>query len=400
MELLSIAKLALYGMFLNYYCYYTITGNFIPYGTVLFFGTAFGCVFLSALKDRYVYVDKEIKYWVIYTMLSFLTMIFALDYAHTFDSLQKFVQRLLIIVMIVYICEKENSIKFALRLLAVDALGCAIGVLYTVDDIQAKLSISSGANLSANDVGALMAFGCFAVLFAFGERKRSSFVTMAFKFASVIAMLSVIFLAGSRKSIFAVIIMTVLLIVSCGKDYLESTTLGKVFIVIILGVIAFSFINQYLAPHIEDTNLYTRLLGRGAEGAADSDELRWELYTQALNDFIQHPFIGLGFDNFVLKHRNYTHSLYAEPLACSGIMGFFYLAPYARMLKRQMKLIRLTQRDRMECLKQKELFAFYVSFLFIGIGIPYMYKDNPCIILALFIASQHISYKRIYLKMA
>lgn len=396
MELLAIAKLALYGIFLNYYCYYTITGSFIPYGTVLCFGAALGCVFLSALKDRYVYIDKEIKYWVIYTVLSFLTMIFALDYYHTMDSLMKYVQRLLIIVMIVYICEKENSIKFALRLLAVNALGCAVAVLYTVDDIQAKLSISSGANLSANDVGALMAFGCFAALFAFGNRKRSSFALMAFRFASVIAMLTVIFLAGSRKSIFAVIILTVLLIVLCGKDYMRTTTWGNIFIVIVLGVIAFAFINQYLAPYIEDTNLYTRLLGHGAEGAASSDEVRWELYVSAFEEFIEHPLVGLGFNNFVLEHGNYTHSTYAEPFACSGIMGLIYLAPYARMLKRQIELIKLTSRDRLECIKQKELFAFYVMFLFVGVGVPYMYKDNPCIILGLFVASQHIAYKNMF----
>lgn len=398
MKLISIAKLALCGMFLNYYCYYTITGSFIPYGTVLFFGIAFGCVFLSALKDRYVYVDKEIKYWVLYTALSLLTMTFALDYAHTFDSLLKYIQRLLIIIMIVYICEKENSIKFVLQLLAIDALGCAIGVLYTVDDIQAKLSISSGADLSANDVGALMAFGCFAVVFVFGKRNRSSWAVMAFRFASVIAMITVIFLTGSRKSIFAVVIMAVLLIVLCGKDYLQTTSMGKVVAVIVLGIIAFSFIDQYLAPYVEGTNLYTRLLGRGAEGASESDAVRWNLYMQAIEEFIQHPFVGLGFNNFTLTHGNYSHSTYVEPLACSGIIGFLYLAPYVRMLKRQIELIKLTSKDWMECLKQKELLAFYISFLFIGIGVPYMYKDNPCIILAMFIASQNITTKNIRMR--
>jgi len=399
MELLSIAKLALYGIFLNYYCYYTLTGSFIPYGTILFFGAAFGCVLLSALKDRYVYVDKEIKYWVLYTVLSLLTMIFAMNFDYALDSLSKYVQRLMIIIMIVYICEKENSIKFALRLLAIDALGCAISVLYTVDDIQAKLSISSGANLSANDVGALMAFGCFAVLFAFGNRKRPTFALMVFRFASVIALLSVIFLAGSRKSIYAVVIMVALLVLLCGRDYLETTTLGRVFMVIILGLIAFEFVNQYLTPHMEGTNLYVRMFGRGVDRAASSDEGRWELYVLAIEEFIKHPFVGIGFNNFTLEHGNYTHSTYVEPLACSGMIGFFYLAPYVRMLKRQIELIKLTAMDKLECIKQKELLAFYMSFLFIGIGIPYMYKDNPCIILALFIASQHISYKKIYEKM-
>ena len=46
-------------------------------------------------------------------------------------------------------------------------------------------------------------------------------------------------------------------------------------------------------------------------------------------------------------------------------------------------------------MNKKELLAFYISFLFVGIGIPYMYKDIPCIILAMFIASQKISFDKI-----
>ena len=169
MGLLSIAKMALYGIFLNYYCYYVITGSFIPYGTVLFFGIALGCVGLCMLKDRLVWVGTEIRYWLLYIVLSIATMGFALDSGVAFDSILKFAQRLLIIIMIVYICEKENSIKFALRLLAVDAVACACACLYTLGDMQLKLDLTSGANLSTNDAGALMAYGCFAVLLAYGK---------------------------------------------------------------------------------------------------------------------------------------------------------------------------------------------------------------------------------------
>ena len=40
MKLLDGAKAALYGIFLNYYCYYVLTGSFIPRGTVLFLALA------------------------------------------------------------------------------------------------------------------------------------------------------------------------------------------------------------------------------------------------------------------------------------------------------------------------------------------------------------------------
>ena len=398
MELLSIAKMALYGIFLNYYCYYVVTGSFIPYGTVLFFGIALGCVGLCMLKDRLVWVGYEVRCWLLYIALSIATMGFAIDSEYAFDSILKFAQRLLIIIMIVYICEKENSIKFALRLLAVDAIGCACAVLYTIDDIQLKLDISSGANLSANDTGALMAFGCFAAMFAFGNRNKTSLFTTLFKFAAIIAMITVIFLAGSRKSILAVIILITLIVIMNGLDYLKHSTYAKLFVFSALGVVAICFVVENLAPYAMETNLYTRLFGRGVERTADSDEVRIELYMQALESFLKNPIAGLGFNNFVLKYGNYTHSTYAEPFACSGLIGLVYLAPYIRMLKRQIELIKLNRYNPMECMKQKEMLAFYISFLFVAIGIPYMYKDNPCIVLALFIASQYISYNKLYNK--
>jgi len=395
MELLSIAKMALYGIFLNYYCYYVVTGSFIPYGTILFFGIALGCVGLCMLKDRLVWVGYEVRCWLLYIALSIATMGFAIDSDFAFDSILKFAQRLLIIIMIVYICEKENSIKFALRLLAVDAIGCACAVLYTVEDIQLKLDISSGANLSANDAGALMAFGCFAVMVGFGNRNRASFLATAFKFASIIAMITVIFLAGSRKSIYAIIILGILLLFLCGKDYLKNISLAKTIVLIIIGFIAFDFISDNLVPYIEDTNLYVRIFGRGAEKATGSDENRVDLYIYALQEFLSHPIVGMGFNNFVLAHGNYTHSTFAEPLACSGLIGLLYLMPYIKMFRRQIELIKLNQNNPIECIKQKEMFAFYIIFLFTGMGIPYMYKDNPCIILAMFIASQRILYLKL-----
>lgn len=396
MGLLSVAKLALYGIFINYYCYYVITGSFIPYGTIVFFAMALGCVGASIVKEGYVRLGFELKCWFLYAALSLVVMSFALDSGQVIDSVFKYVQRLLIVFMVVYICEKENTVKFAIRLLAVNAVACAYAVLSTLGNYKLKLDITSGADLSANDVGALMAFGCFAVMIALGKRERTSPLSTVLKFASVIAMITVIFLTGSRKSIYAVIILALLWILMNGRDYLKNSSIGKIMVVAIVAIIAFRYIGDNLAPYMEDTNLYVRTLGRGAEKAVNSNEGRIRLYGTALQEFAEHPLLGLGFNNFVIKHYNYTHSTYVEPLACSGLLGLLYLVPYITMTRNQIQLIILNKKNPIEYMWQKELFAFLGMFLFVGVGIPYMYKDNPCIILALFIASQHISYRKLY----
>ena len=398
MKILDVAKAALYGIFLNYYCYYVIQGAFIPMGTVLFFGTACLCVGMDILQRGRVHIGKEIKCWILYAILSLITtaiiLIDSSDMGYISDIV-KYVQRTLIIFMVAYICERENSVKFGLQLMAVTAVALAIAVLSVLGSYQLKLDITSGANLSQNDAGAILAFGCFAVPFAWGRKGKSSLLLTALKTAGVITCLVVIFLSGSRKSIIAVFIMLAVLLVLCFPDYGRKINFRKVLTLSIVGVAAYLFVSENLLPYAEQTNLYTRMFGRGAETAAESDDGRMNLIYWALEDFLNHPFWGLGFNQFVDYHGNYTHCTYVEPLACSGLIGLLYLYPYYLIIRKQFYLIRISPRGSYARLKQKELFAYLCMALFVAVGIPYMYKDAPCILLGTFIASQTISFREL-----
>lgn len=392
--LLDFAKIALYGIFLNYYCYFILRGSFIPMGTQIFFAVAVASVVATIFRER-IYIGLEIKCWIAYIILSLLTVFFAVNVQHALDGLGKYVQRLTLIIIIAYICEHEKSVKFAVRLLAVTALACAVSCLIMNVDVGKKLTLESGANISTNDIGAIMAFGCFAVLFAFGSKKNKGFIKPVFKVGYIIAAISVIFIAGSRKSILAIFILFALLFLFCGRDYFKNMTNFQFVFVVLLIIFVVAFMYYYLLPNVEQTDMYQSVFGQKAERKAESDAIRVQYYGMAINHFFEKPLFGLGFNNFTVLHGNYTHSTYAEPLACSGIIGFLYLAPYVMMLVKQIKLIKLNKQDLEERIWQKELLAFYISFLFVGIGIPYMYKDIPCIILAMFIASQKISFEKI-----
>ena len=393
--LLDIAKLALYGIFLNYYCYFILRGSFIPMGTQIFFAVAVACVVATILGEK-LYIGSEIKCWIAYAILSFLTVFFAVNTQQALDGLSKYVQRLIIIMMIAYICEHEKSVKFAVRLLAVTAFACAVSCLIMNVDVGKKLQLESGATISTNDIGSIMAFGCFAVLFAFGLKEHKGFIKTIIKIGYIVAAVSVIFIAGSRKSILAIIILFVLIFLFCARDFFKNLSVAWLIVVALLLIIAAFLVYQYLVPMVEDTNLYVRVFGRGTERTAESDEGRIELYKMAMTDFYEHIIFGLGFNNFAVNHNGlYSHSTYVEPLACSGIIGFLYLAPYVMILVKQIKLIRLNRHHIEERIWQKELLAFYISFLFVGIGVPYMYKDIPCIILAMFIASQKITFDKL-----
>lgn len=207
-------------------------------------------------------------------------------------------------------------------------------------------------------------------------------------------MIVVIFLSGSRKAFYGVVIFYIVLIL-LNIEKLDRKKINSILTAAIVLIIVGCLCAKYLFPLMNETSLYQRLLGSAAESAEASDEGRWELYITAFKDFLAHPLVGLGFNNYDYMHANYSHSTYVEPLACSGCIGFLYLYPYYMLLKNQWKLVRYSgiYISREESRWQKLLFAFYIMFLFIGVGIPYMYKDVPCIILGMLLASQYLDLR-------
>ena len=391
MKILNVAKAALFGIFLNYYCYYVIVGEFIPMGTVAFLAVALLCVGVDVLRQRYIHVGTETRCWVAYAVLAGVTSLLVLGNLSFLSDLFKFVQRTLIILMVAYICQREGTIRFGLQLMAVTAVALSIAVLMVIGDIQLKLDITSGANLSENDTGAIMAFGCFALLYTWHKREKPSILLSALKIASVIVCLTVIFISGSRKSIIAVLIFAALWLLLCFRDYFGHLNFKVVVMVVVVGIISYLAISKWLLPYAGQTALYRRLFGSGIV-TEESDDLRLELYKWAFQDFLSHPLFGLGFNKFVDIHGNYTHSTYAEPLACSGIIGLLYLFPYFSISKKQLQIISQSAKGSMERIRQKELLIYWCMALFVGVGIPFMYKDAPCIILGTMLAAQEISF--------
>lgn len=394
---LIISKIAILCYFLNFYFIKILTGSFVPYGTYIFGGFAILGVIISAYKEP-IRFCIDIKCWIAYFLYSFITIPIAYSQSYALVGLRDYLKRLIVIIVITYICEKEKSIDYAIRLLAVTAIACAVSSLIMMEDFTQKLSFSSGAIVSTNDIGSIMAYGCFAILFVFGRDKKSKLYQTIIKLAYIIAALVVISVAGSRKSFLAIIILFILIFLLCGRDFFKKMTWVRFFGILAFFAVAFFFVYKYLLPDFEETNLFVRIAGRRADIAAESDEGRINLYIRALERFSDNFIFGIGYNNFDYLEGIYTHSTFAEPLACSGIIGFLlYVGPYIHILVNQIRLsfsrkLIVNAEGRVF---QKELLAFFAMFIFIGLGIPYIYKDIPCIILAMFIAWQNITFDKL-----
>ena len=97
--ILSFAKLAILGIFLNYYGFLLVRGSFIPYGTPIFFAVAVACTLASLFSEK-IRISSEIICWILYFLLSLMTIIFAKNTKYATDGLAKFIQRLVIIIII------------------------------------------------------------------------------------------------------------------------------------------------------------------------------------------------------------------------------------------------------------------------------------------------------------
>ena len=392
--MIKLVKLGLWGIFINYYPFHIMFGHFIPYGTYIFFAiTMFGVVgdiVVDCGGD--LYIDKPIKTWIIYALLSVITSVFAINTGYALTSLIDFGIKICIIFAVAYVCERENSVMFAVRLLAGIAVLSAGTAFLQMGNINQRLELDSGAAISVNDFGSLMAYGCFAVIPLFKYSGiRSKLMIDVLIVSGTILLLIELFISGSRKSFYAVILLYALYFIFItlrNGNRIKATSILRVLVL----VIEIYFIYKiFLQQYIPETSLYARLFGDKADAAASSDESRIRLYFLALDNFLEHPFVGMGFNNFRYKYGVYTHSTYAEPIACGGLIGVLYLIPIFRILKNQVHLAFNRFQDNVARIWNTELLIFYIVFLFVGIGIPFQYKEIPCIVFGMMIASQNIS---------
>ena len=389
-------KISLSMILINYYCIKILTGKLLPNCSIICFSIILIFLFLDIIQNHggKVVVGQEFRCWTIYLVISLLTAVFCVNTSGIYRGLVDYIQRMVIVFAVYYVCSLEKSIKWPINLLTLVSIASAVCILSGTSDVSRRLGSAGSASeaISANDMGALMAFGCFTIFFAFNNKRKTSIFRMALVAAISILFISVISISGSRKAIIAVMILYIFLIFFCAKSVFSSISSVQLFLIVIAvgGILVLAYIQ--LLPLFENTSLYIRVFGSKAVAASQSNDGRLFLIEQALKDFWEHPIIGLGYNNFVYYHGNYTHCTYVEPLASSGIWGLLYLIPYISIFNKRLFLARYSQKDK---ILQKALLAFYISFLFIGVGIPFIYKDIPNVILGMLLGAQEIGYQEL-----
>jgi O-Antigen ligase. len=335
-----------------------------------------GCIILHSLKLKekiFKFLSIELKLWILFAFFTFATgIIVAVNYDFLLKSIMTFCEFLMLIFGIVYISNQDRNINFFVNIMIILAIVCAITAKFWGIDYGFG-RIAMGSTDNPNSLGITMAIGVCCILYKLNIKKLFYSII---GFGTIFFLIYITLLTGSRKSFIGVLlifIFWILFVAFAEIKVLSSFEKMKVIltVVIIVGIGYYIF-----NPLLKDSLLFLRLNGLFQQTGMDVT-IREDMYSEALKLFRKSPLIGIGLNNFraVSLFKTYSHSTYAEALACTGIIGsILYFIPYLIIFINYVKII-LNRKIEDLLLKQaKIMFGLFGLILFLGVGIIHFYE--------------------------
>ena len=274
----------------------------------------------------------------------------------------------LVCLVICYISVEEKKLDWMTNAIIIIDIISAVYVM-TKGTYYRGYGYVIGADQNPNNLGLAMDLGLFcAALRARKDRKN-----ILGSLAVAILFIYIIIGCGSRKSLFAAIIICALWMIPAVMDHWEkSGVCGK--LVLILSILAaIGFVFYYYHHYYINTYSYTRMqtLGDNDEGSSGHRIL---FYKYALDYFLERPLLGIGLDQFSVWNpfHQYAHSTYAEALADWGIVGcMIYFIP---SIWAGFKLISKMFSDKENRYATCIFLAIWSVEIFLGLGQIWFYE--------------------------
>jgi len=241
-----------------------------------------------------------------------------------------------------------------------------------------------------NGLGVNMAIGVCCILYKVDFKKLLLSVAAL---GSIILFIYVILLSGSRKSFLGVgLIIVYWLAFVAFKDLRDIRAGQKLKGLFLIGAaISAAYLTVY--KYFKDSVLLSRLITLFQSGS----DTRTEMYDTALVLFRENPLAGVGLNNFreVSGFGTYSHSTYAEAIACTGVIGsVIYFLPYATMLFRYSKMTISGNADHSLMKQERVMLGLFGLMLFLGIGIIHFYELTSSIAFGMIFAFQYVNRKK------
>jgi len=286
------------------------------------------------------FINLEIILWLLFGFTSFVFAHYiAYNAGYSNNAIFKFFENMAFIITICYICRYDSNCNFMIKLYLFYALLCAITSVLMGHSFTERLDFSN--TMGANSLGIVMFNGIFCVLYKLDLKK-----------------------------------------------YLKMVSWWKKIITVLVGIVVISIVAIKFTPLFLESNMYARIIGNDT-AAIGGDEIRRGLYSEAIHYFKQNPVFGIGYKNFELvsSYQMYSHSTYAELLACAGITGFLlYIFPLVLLFKKLFMIIFNKDIKLDTQNKARIVLVFLVLMIFLGFGMIHFYEIQSTIMFGIIIS--------------
>ncbi len=382
-----------YVLIVMYYGWFQVVFSPIPNMLLLLGLGMIGFIILHALQNRknlFESLTVELMLWVLFAYTSLLFgLLVAVNYGNLSRSIITFCEFIFLMFGIVYISNQDRNINFFINVFIFFAIICAVtAIFWGVDTGQGRIGLGAGDN--PNALGFTMALGLGCVLYKLNFEKLGYSIVA---FSAILLLIYVSLLTGSRKSFISIgLLVTYWSLFVAFKDIIALRFTAKVKgILSLLFVIGAAY--YVLVPYFTDSVLLARLTGlfeSGSEGG-----IREGMYVEAFRLFKKSPLVGVGLNNFrdVSIFHAYSHSTYAEALACTGIIGCItYFSSYILLLLHYGKMA-TSKLDALLLKQTRIMLGLFGVMLFLGVGVIHFYSMTSSIAFGMLIAFYNINNK-------
>lgn len=366
------------------YILYTFWFQYAVYSIYWLF-TVLGVLLLGVtlFKQYHVNFFSNILYVIMFMIVLFCSgVLFSENRELSMDTYSTmFLQLLPMFAIYSYIGIDKQRLT---RVFAVISISTA---LMSISLITRGQVIDTGAivigELNSNKFSCYLFLGLIADLYLFNETKSKIYKGLLV--LSIIVCTFAQIFAASRRGVIVFAFLLVMYFHSYMYIKYKGKPLYRIATAIVVGVILGMVVVLY-SDRFNNLVVIQRLFHNSTIG----DQLRASYQKTALSIFLESPIIGRGANAVAIRAGMYSHSLFYELIATSGVIGSVaVLLPLTGQFMRCMRISRYDLDNKFQI--QLRIIAWaIVGFLLSGIAVVYIYDPDFYILLGLFASYSHI----------
>ncbi len=300
-------------------------------------------IFAYLALIRKLKLNRYIWWLLIFNTWCLISLFWALNQGHTFDSLKTALAQMIILMPLSMLIRSKEDLYEILKIVVIAILITSVYLLINIDRSTIGQTRITDEGWNANSIGMMTAV---ATLLCFGIIKDGvSKPRLIFYLAAILFMGYICLFTGSRKSLF-------ILVAGISLYYLFTGKNNKV--LVLSGITGFIFLSYYLIMSVPELYNVMGIRVEGllaqftGEGVADSStRTRMLMMDLGIDWFKQSPLTGYGLNNYrtllawAIGRSTYAHNNYVELLVGVGAIGtviYYYI--YAHIIKRLFKAAR------------------------------------------------------------